>query len=458
METHDYHKPRVIVDSLVEEINEFKTAVPGKTRSIFFREDKRKDIERPVYKIPTFVLKFRKDNGRIASDIISYEKKHGRFEEATDFGQNIIREFLYKKDIEATKELQRTIIDRGQDEPAVITCDGFLINGNRRKMALELLASDHPTEAKYKTLEVVVLPGRKQTPEDETPPTPYEIEQIESAYQFHSHGKSEYTNFDKAISIRRKLENGMSIKEQLSYDATFNMLPDSEKNKKINQIDSDFLKPLECIDKYLDRLGRNGMYDTIATAKGSQKGQWQAFIDYYKSVDKYLRDPNKIHRLNITKNERGDVESIAFKLIRARSIQGIDKKSHELMRLLPKLLKKDSSKQELLKLKDIKLKMPGESTIDSKDAEIKDLQWYRSNQEDIVNHVRKSKDLYDGTVESENAITLLNAAFGKLTHENMNLEVIEQDNLKKALQLAEKVRDEADEIKKVLYQMLKGRG
>ncbi|NAS13701.1 hypothetical protein [Poritiphilus flavus] len=456
MENIDANKPRVIIDSLVKEIEENKTKVRGKTRPIYFRDDRRRNIERQVYSIPTIYLKFRKDNGRIASDIHSYEHKKGKLVEATDFGQEIIRGFLRAKDVERTKELKRTIVDRGQDEPAVITCDGFLINGNRRKMALELLSIEYPSESRYRTMEVVVLPGRKKNEDDETPPTYYEIEQIESAYQFHTHGKSEYTNFDKAISIRRKLDNGMSIEEQLSYDATFNMLSTTEKRKKIRQIEEDFLKPLECIDKYLDRLGRNGLYNTIATAKGSNKGQWQAFIDYYKSIDKYLRDPQRLHKLGISKSERGDVEDVAFKLIRSQKIQGVDKKSHELMRLIPKLLNNPSSKEELLRLRDeIKLKSYGETTKDAKDAVIKDLQWYRKNEEDIVHRVRKSYNIYLGKKESETPFELLKAALAKLNHENMNLQAIGKAKLKPSLRMAEQVAQKADEIKKEIYSLMK---
>ncbi|MFD0862088.1 hypothetical protein ACFQ1M_07700 [Sungkyunkwania multivorans] len=455
MNTFDYNKPRPIVESLVKEINDNKEEISGMKRSIFFRDDKRKGKERQVYRIPTIYLNFRKDNGRIASDILSYENQNGELIEATAFGQEIIRQFLIKKDKEATNQLKRTIIDRGQDEPAVITCDGFLINGNRRKMALEMLSSEFPSEAKYKNLEVVILPCKKKDSGDETPPTHYEIEQIESAYQFHNQGKSEYTNFDKAISIRRKLNNGMSIEEQLSYDATFNMLTPAEKRKQINQIEQDFLKPLECIDRYLDRLGRTQMYNTIATAKGSQKGQWQAFIDYHKSIDRYIRDPKKLHKLNITKNERSTVEDIAFKLIRARKIDGVDKKSHEIMRMIPKLLNNEQSKAELFKLKEIKLKGYAETTSDVKDAEIKDLQWYNENRENIIHRVRESKNILDGVKESETPITLLKAALGKLNHENMNLKAIESENLKSTLKITESIIKKADEIKKELYGIIK---
>lgn len=450
---------RSIIDELVKEIDDNKTIIKGKKRSIFFRDDKQKNFERQVYRIPIFYLKFRKDNGRIASDVHTYEMKHGEIVEATDTGQEILRGFLIGKDKDRNAELRSTLIDRPQDEPAVITSDGFLINGNRRKMVLEGLVEDFPSENRYKTMEVVILPGTKKSEEEEVPPSHYEIEQIESAYQFHNQGKSEYSNFDKALSIRRKLENNMSIEEQLSYDAEFKLLSDKEKQKRIKKIEEDFLNPLKCIDKYLDRLGRKGLYDTIATGKGSRKGQWQAFIDYYKYVEKPLNDPKRLPKLGIEKMQRGDVQDVAFKLIRAQNIQGIDKKSHEIMRLIPKMLPNESSRIELLKLKDsVKLKSPGETVIDSKDAEIKDLQWYTSNASEIINQVKKAYNNYLGGKESETPIGLLKAAYGKLDHTNMKIDLIEEHSLKDAIKAAEEVRDKADLIKHEIWERINEKG
>jgi len=455
MNTIDPNKPRVILDDFVKEVDENKMVIKGKKLSIFFRKDKIDNNERQVYEIPIIYIKYRKDNGRIASDVYAYEQKHGELIEATDTGQQILRNFLVSKDKERTTELKSTIIDRLQDEPAVITCDGFLINGNRRKMVFEMLTEEFPAEARFRTMKVVILPGKKQKPEDEPAPTYYEIEQIESAYQFQTHGKSEYSNFDKAISIRRKQKNGMSIEEQLTYDAAFKTLPQKEKQKKIKQIEEDFLNPLKCIDQYLERLGRKGLYDTIATAKGSKKGQWQAFIDYYKYVDKNLTDPKKLQKLGISKMQRGDIQDVAFKLIRAQNIKGVDKKSHELMRLIPKMLPNKAAREELLKLKDsIKLKMHGETTTDAKDAEIKDLKWYQANASEIIYHVKNAHNYYLGRKESETPLELLIAAYGKLDNDNMKIEAIEESNLKEALKLAENVRDVADSIKKDIWQRI----
>ena len=45
--------------------------------------------------------------------------------------------FSEDKDPEKTDILMKSIEHVGQSDPAIITCDGFLINGNRRKMVLE---------------------------------------------------------------------------------------------------------------------------------------------------------------------------------------------------------------------------------------------------------------------------------------------------------------------------------
>ena len=40
----------------------------------------------------------------------------------------------------------------GQDEPAIITADGFLINGNRRKMTMDKLSTQHPNDTRFSFL------------------------------------------------------------------------------------------------------------------------------------------------------------------------------------------------------------------------------------------------------------------------------------------------------------------
>ena len=103
----------------------------------------------------------------------------------------------------------------GQREPAFITCDGFLINGNRRKMVIDQLKSDFPEDDRYPFMKVVILPGLN---EPGGPPSLVEIEKLENRYQLQSDGKSEYYGFDRALSMKRKIELGLSLEEQLRDD------------------------------------------------------------------------------------------------------------------------------------------------------------------------------------------------------------------------------------------------
>jgi hypothetical protein len=68
---------REIVDDFAKEIDDRKTSghKPDKT-VINFRNDKKNLKERIIYEVPINLLRYRKDNGRIATEILSYEKNH----------------------------------------------------------------------------------------------------------------------------------------------------------------------------------------------------------------------------------------------------------------------------------------------------------------------------------------------------------------------------------------------
>jgi hypothetical protein len=196
-------KGREIIEDFVREINSRKRkgSVPTMT-VIDFRNERRNKKERLVWDVPIDLLRYRKDNGRISSDVLHYERNHGFLDEKSEKAQNIIRGFLERKDEKKTEELKNSIKHDEQREPAIITCDGFLINGNRRKMVLEALAEENRGDRRFLTMKVVILPGKD---DEGGPPTLLEIEQIENRYQLQSDAKAEYYAFDRAISMRRKI-------------------------------------------------------------------------------------------------------------------------------------------------------------------------------------------------------------------------------------------------------------
>jgi hypothetical protein len=444
-------KAREIIDDFVSEIqNRKKTGHKPPTTVIDFRDDRIIGKERNIELVPIDLLRYRKDNGRISSDIASYEHFHGVLDETSKKHQEIIRDFLWKKDPEKTNELLHSILHYGQDQPAIITCDGFLINGNRRKMVMEELLKKYPGNEKFKNMKVVILPGKD---DEGGPPTLLEIEQIENRYQYHSEGKAEYYGFDRALSMRRKMDLGMTLEEQLRDDPQYAGLDDKDFKKAVRQIKENYLMPLECIDRYLSLVGRVGVYDTVSTSYADREGRWQAFIDYSKFYQQ-LKDDKKRVKLGINEDEVGDIEDVAFKIIRKRDLK-ISRKVHDIMRDLPKLVMNKDSKREILRIKHIDSFLPEEDLVD-KDGNEYDLReidriWGEKNAEDIIRQVKKATDLLDFKNIKETPITLLEDALKKLNHKDMDPETINPSDIPKAMKLSRDIQKCANELENKFY-------
>ncbi|MBI1937795.1 MAG: ParB N-terminal domain-containing protein [Ignavibacteriales bacterium] len=437
MEPITIPKFREIIDDFAEEIKRRKTKVSPPKTVIYFRNEHIKGIERDVWEVPVELLRYRVDNGRISSDVESYRKMYGPLLERDENTQKILASFLERKDPDLTEILVKSIKHTGQKEPAIITCDGFLINGNRRKLALEKL--------KLPTMRVVILPG----PGDEGgQPTLLEIEQIENRYQLQKEGKAEYYKFDRAISIRRKEKLGMSLEMQLRDDPQFASLPEKEFQQKMQEYQREYLEPLKCIDMYLSHIGREGLYDNISTAIADREGRWQAFYDYSDSVESKLNDEKKrINLLKVGEDEVGIVRDVAFKIIRQREFPKL-KKVHQIMRDFPKMLRRSESKEALFELKDINMDLPNKLKYDENGEELDfkkiDQMWISNNAQTIIRQVKKAINLDEYEREKETPVLLLQAAFEKLNHPKMLPRNAKVEECKDACILAQQIRDRAD--------------
>lgn len=452
MSTLTRAKTREIIEDFAKDISQRKRLGPKPAKCVInFRQESRMGIERDIYYVPTELLRYRKDNGRISSDILHYEKHNGLLDEKSVKAQRIIEEFLRLKDREKTEDLTNIIEHEGQRDSAIITCDGFLINGNRRKMVLETLQEKHPGDPKFLDMKVVILPGEK---DEGGPPTLFEIEQIENRYQLQSEGKAEYYAFDRALSIRRKIECGLSLEAQLKDDPSYAGLDEKKFKEAVKKCEKEYLKPLECIDRYLSYLNREGLYSVISTGMSDPEGRWQAFHDYYNSVYLKLQDEKKCYQLGISEDEKGDVEDIAFKLIRMREFPGLQK-VHMIIRQLPKWLGNEHSKKELIQLKKVELEVPKEDRFDqngtAKGERDIDKIWANKNSTFMVNHVKKARNNYEYKKEKDSPIELLEAALNKLYHENMKTTIIDISNYEKAMKLTKDIQDRANELEHELF-------
>ena len=431
-----------------------KTAKPSKI-VIDFRNERKNKYERDIVSVPTELLRFRKENGRIASDVMSYEKNNKPLIESEKEDQQILREFLEKKDPEKTLELCQSLKNY-QQEPAIITCDGFLINGNRRKLALDMLYK-RTKDQKYLWMNVVILPGSDDS-ETGGPPTIKEIEQIENRYQTQRTGKAEYYSFDVALSTRRKIEHGMTLEEQLRDDPMYADMAEGKFKKELKKYEEEYLKPLECVDDYLDFLGRGGLYTNVSAGISDREGRWEAFKDYYRNIKKNLMDDNRRARINVDDDEIGDIQSIAFKLIRKREFPNI--KLHQMMRDFPKWLSNDNAKKELLEIVDIEDDIPFKEKCDKDGNELdyKDIDriWSERNKTDLIRQVKKAMDLHQKAKMQETPLELLEAALKKLQHNNLLPQHIKVQDADDAVKVLSKIQTTTKELIKTFLEIKKG--
>ena len=442
---------REIIEDFAKEIQLKKTttATPSK-KVINFRGEYRDNFEREVVKVPIHLLRYRKDNGRILSDVIGYEKSTALLDETKDEAQKQLQKFLENKDPVKKSDLVKSITHAGQREPAIITADGFLVDGNRRKMALSLLDGEE-----FEYMKVVILPGKD---DPGGPPTLLEIEQLENRYQLHSDGKSEYYGFDLALSIRRKIETGFSLRDQILDDPEHVGKTEKEIKKAIKRYEKEYLNPIDCVDRYLNQFQQEGRYDLISKGHGDKEGRWQAFYDYSNAYSSSFSNQNYLNKNNIEEDEIGDIETAAFNIIRLRTVP--EEKLHKVMRDLPKYCSNKESKEHIIEIsRNVKTALSPDECIDKNGnllpLENIEAKWKAANKETIIYRLKGAFKDYESGIEKETPLALLEAAYKKLTHPNMKIASIHSIDYKKARDWAAKIAKKAKEIESEIYNQKK---
>ena len=352
--------PREIVDDFAQEITEkrVETSAGEKTR-INFRDGMRRNREEKVYHVPLELLRYRKENGRISAAVKTHELRVGTLDPRDENAQKKLGGFLREMGPEKTDELKRLLQADGQREPGIATADGFLVNGNRRKLALTELGNENPGEDQFKTMKVVILPG-KQDPGG--PPTLREIEQIENRYQLQDEGKAEYSGFDAALSMRDKEEKGYTLEEQLRDDPKYKNLDKKRFDTEVKKRHDEVFEPLRLVDEYLLAIGRAGEYTLVAHAGRGGEGRWQAFLDLAKYFSCKARTDAGREKIGLDDGaEAARVLQAAYATIRLREVPRFGK-LHSIMRQIPKMCR--GGKEHLLDLeRNVKHSLSDEEVI-----------------------------------------------------------------------------------------------
>ena len=448
-------RTREIIDDFAQEIQRKKVeASPAETTRIDFRNGMVENREEKVYKVPLDLLRLRKENGRISSSVKTHERMIGLLDRADSNAQAVLQRFLREKDPEKTDELKQLLRAEGQREPGIITADGFLINGNRRKVALSELTDEFPADDRFQTMKAVILPGKD---DEGGPPTLKEIEQIENRYQLQTEGKAEYYGYDAALSIRDKEQSGYTLDQQMRDDPQYKLLPKAEFNKAVKNRRKELIDPLECVEEYLEAIGRPGEYSAVSKGLGDPEGRWQAFVDLSQAFSARAKSPHSLHKMGIDVTQAGQIMQAAYAVIRMRVIPSFGK-LHDIMRALHKYT--EYGKEHLFDInRNIDHELSREEVTDENGQrlpqDVIDEKWKTKYRAEITRSLIKARDARESGAEINAPMTLLSDALNKLNHKDMLVENIDPSHLKTALKRINKIEKRSGELKDRIYERVK---
>ena len=187
-----------------------KLSIQGETRTF------------KVYRIPIDNLLYNKKNGRIATYVSQFIDEGKEFpEKDNNKFNNIIEEYIQKSNPEALKNTKANIKIMSQTEPAVVTAEGVILDGNRRFTALRQLSRE-ASGAEFNFLEAVILENNAYTEKD--------IKRLELNLQHAIESKVDYNPIDRLVDIYRDLikEGGMFTIEEYATDTQMSI-------KKVNE-------------------------------------------------------------------------------------------------------------------------------------------------------------------------------------------------------------------------------
>ena len=245
----------------------------------------------PIYRFKLDDLAFNKANGRIKSEVIEREAELGRILDQFNHADNkILKEILLSIRMDENEKIKEDLRKNTQIFPGIITVDGVVINGNRRKALLEELYHDTHDD-RYNYLDAHVLPSDI---------TKSELWLIEAGIQLSAPQQLDYSPINHLLKLSEGLNSGLTIPEMASriYGVTE------------EQLDSD-IKRLDLINEYLtDFLGKEGKYYLV-------KNLNEHFINLLNILDWANRPRGAVRRDWIpNKDDINELKLVGFYYIR----------------------------------------------------------------------------------------------------------------------------------------------
>ena len=202
-------------------------------------QGKRADLQ--VYRLPLNLTFYNIRNGRFAAEYTDMVSKENRELDPADPGDSKkIQDLLISLDPKQSQILEKDIQQNGQKDPGIITHDGFVINGNRRRSILEGLVSIG--QSRFDFIEVARLPPNVSSKD---------LWKIEAGIQLSRNVQLDYGPINELLKFKEGVDSGMSpIEIAESLYGGF-------KEKDIE----DKLVEFKLIAEYLIFIGEQGVFN-----------------------------------------------------------------------------------------------------------------------------------------------------------------------------------------------------
>ena len=252
-----------------------------------------------VYRIPLDYLVYNKYNGRIGSEVLSYEKQNGVLNAELNDDKAIIENFLYESKVDRNKTTMDSLLKNGQQRYGIVTSDGTIVDGNRRAMLLnrlfhkrDELGYSYEEVEKCKYFLAIILPDDAEEKD---------IQQLETIYQMGEDDKLDYNPIEKYLKCKELKRLGFSEEDIAGFM--------SEKPSQVKE----WLSILDLMEDYLKEYDYEGIYTRLEKTEGP-------FVDLENYLDSYKKRGANVRSVDwtYTDSDISDLKLVCFDYIRAR--------------------------------------------------------------------------------------------------------------------------------------------
>lgn len=345
----------------------------SKTVSIILH-GQRKDL--PVYRIPLEMTFYNIKNGRFAAEYAELVKNVGRELDPKNIDDATrIQKLLASLDPNQHIILRNDISKNGQKDPGIITDDGFVINGNRRRSVLEELVADGQSSLRY--IEVGILPKNV---------TSRDLWMIEAGIQMARNVQLDYGPINELLKFKEGFDAGLSANE--IAEAIYGGFKEKDIIQKLEQY--------KLISKYLIFIDESGNFQK---AKGIH--------EHFMYLHKILSDFEK--KFDPMPDQLVAATHISFQLIH----DGVPARE---FRKLKDMLERDEIREELLE------------ALPYSKQESSHLKLEKKQNADQADGYTESRTIFNNCVDSLNALKDSENPEKLLRRALKNLSAIDVDN------------------------------